>query len=145
MAAWARARAISARSRAATARSIAASRMTVSVGCRRRGRGGKVKQPGFVERRLLAVASSLSVVERLLADVARQLLTIDPHLAIIEVGARQTVGRRVEQSLLVVAQLRPVDPVLVLIAGELLTVGQCLLKVGEALFPGQLVGTARLA
>jgi hypothetical protein len=52
--------------------------------------GGKADhRPGFVERRLLGVASGLSVVETFLVDVAVDLFAIDPGLAVVKVVARR--------------------------------------------------------
>jgi hypothetical protein len=101
--------------------------------------------PGLVERNLLNISAFLGVIKSLLIDVAVQLLAVDPRLTIIKDRRHPMILNGARMTLFVMTKLTLIDADLVTIAGQLLTITERLLKLGQALFPGQLLSTSWLA
>jgi hypothetical protein len=92
----------------------------------------------FIERHLLDVSSLLGMIVCLLIDVARGLLAIDPRLIISKSALLGLVLARAALAPLILGDLFLIDARLLSIAGELLPFTEGLLKIGQALFAGEL-------
>lgn len=102
------------------------------------------RRAGFIQRFLLTIATFLSMIECLLADVAADLFAIDFGLAVVKDRGLASIWGAAVSALLVMADLFVVDASLLAVASELLPVAECLFEFGEALLFGELAGAGLL-